>query len=122
MRERRNRSMIVHNASESSQLHFGLFLSNVLVGCVTALPIKPTEAKVRQMAVSSPHQRRGCGSIMMRSLESELVIKGYTLLSLHARVVALGFYEKLGYLRLGSEFFEVGIPHVKMEKSLVLKR
>jgi predicted GNAT family N-acyltransferase len=35
---------------------------------------------------------------------------------LHARIVAVGFYEKMGYVRQGELFTEVGIPHVLMQK------
>ena len=104
--------------SEISQLHFGLFVADDLIACVIASPISSTEAKVRQMAVSPPSQGRGYGRLILERLEAELATKGYTRFWLHARVVMLGFYEKLGYRRLGPEFVEVGIPHVKMEKCL----
>jgi predicted GNAT family N-acyltransferase len=35
---------------------------------------------------------------------------------MHARMTAVGFYTKLGYAKVGHEFREVGIPHVRMEK------
>jgi predicted GNAT family N-acyltransferase len=37
---------------------------------------------------------------------------------MHARKTAVGFYEKLGYKRIGNEFLEVTIPHYAMEKAL----
>jgi predicted GNAT family N-acyltransferase len=37
---------------------------------------------------------------------------------MHARKTAMGFYEKLGYEKIGDEFTEVTIPHYKMEKRL----
>jgi predicted GNAT family N-acyltransferase len=37
---------------------------------------------------------------------------------LHARLTAIGFYEKSGYVVSGGEFLEVGIPHVKMVKRI----
>ena len=33
-------------------------------------------------------------------------------------MTAVGFYEKLGYASVGHEFMEVGIPHLRMEKSI----
>jgi predicted GNAT family N-acyltransferase len=35
-------------------------------------------------------------------------------ITLHARVVVRGFYEKCGYTAEGTEFEEIGIPHIRM--------
>jgi ElaA protein len=37
---------------------------------------------------------------------------------LHSQKHAEGFYEKLGFTRLGEEFLEEGIPHVEMVKEI----
>jgi predicted GNAT family N-acyltransferase len=39
-------------------------------------------------------------------------------MTMHARVSATGFYEKLGYEIRGEQFDEVTIPHYIMEKVL----
>lgn len=104
---------------EIQQLHFGLFdESNNLMACAIAVVCSPKEAKIRQMAVSPEHQGKGCGSSIIHFIEAKLVKQGITHLHMHARMTAVNFYEKLGYVRGGQEFVEVGIPHVKMEKSL----
>jgi predicted GNAT family N-acyltransferase len=104
---------------EAFQIHFGLFddASN-LIACVIAVPLSPTEAKVRQMAVQESLQGRGYGRQIVCGLECHLAEFGYAHLSLHARTSAVGFYEKLGYTTIGQEFMEVGIPHYRMEKCL----
>jgi hypothetical protein len=43
---------------------------------------------------------------------------GYHTLMMHARVTAIGSYEKLGYVKRDGEFTEVTIRHVIMEKML----
>jgi len=104
---------------EQQQMHFGLFeQNNHLVACVIAVAISSTEAKIRQMAVDREHQGKGHGRNIINSLEEHLAQQGYRHLSMHARVTAIGFYEKLGYARAGDEFKEVGIPHVQMEKAI----
>ena len=104
---------------ESQQQHFGLFdESGNLVACAIAVVFSANEAKIRQMAVATEHQGKGCGNSIIHSIEAKLVQQGITYLHLHARLTAVRFYEKLGYVRVGQEFVEVGIPHVKMEKSL----
>jgi len=37
-------------------------------------------------------------------------------ISLHAREVAVAFYESMGYTTVGEPFLEVGILHMKMTK------
>src|SRR5262245_48057508 len=63
---------------EENQLHFGLFESDGdLLACVVAVPLSPTEARIRQMAVSPAHQRRGLGERMMGELEKTLRARGF---------------------------------------------
>ncbi|OYV06044.1 MAG: hypothetical protein CFE26_08435 [Verrucomicrobiales bacterium VVV1] len=105
-------------SNERDQLHFGLFDEDELVACVIAVVLSPNEAKIRQMAVSPEHQRKGCGRLIIEGLERNLAARGVTHFSMHARRSAVGFYEKLGYSTIGEEFTEVGLPHARMEKSL----
>ena len=43
---------------------------------------------------------------------------GYSILSMHARKNAIGFYEKMGYHVASDEFIEITIQHYVMEKRL----
>lgn len=104
---------------EKDHLHFGLFeRGDDLVACVVVVPISSTEARIRQMAVSPPHQRKGHGERLMGELENNLRGRGIQTLVLNARTSAVGFYEKLGYAVTGGEFLDVTIPHVRMIKSV----
>lgn len=106
-------------ADEENQLHFGLFgPGNHLVACAVAVRVSPTEARIRQMAVSPPHQRKGLGQRILRELESNLEARGFRKLVMKARMSAAGFYEKLGYKIVGEEFVDVTIPHVTMIKTV----
>ena len=105
---------------EKDQGHFGLFEdSGRLIACVIAV-IHPTDtARIRQMAVRTSHQGQGHGRALVLWLETYLASRNIVQLHLHARISAVGFYEKSGYRRQGPEFFEVGLPHVRMEKRVV---
>jgi predicted GNAT family N-acyltransferase len=105
--------------AEKDQLHFGLFDdSSTLIACVIAAPLSSNTARLRQMAVLPSQINKGYGSNLLRLLENYLVEHGFRSVCLHARSTAIGFYQKLGYLKNGSIFIEVGIPHVHMEKGL----
>ncbi len=103
---------------EESDFHFGLFDSDNLCACVIATPYGPGQYKIRQMAVREDLQQQGLGRQLMLQTEQALRDAGANELTLHARDIATGFYEKLGYLAVGDWFTEVGIPHLKMCKAL----
>jgi ribosomal protein S18 acetylase RimI-like enzyme len=106
-------------AQEGDQLHFGLFEpDDNLVACVVAVRLSPTEARIRQMAVSPPHQRRGLGTRILRELEADLRGRGFTSFVLHARASAVDFYGRLGYTVVGDEFISVTVPHFRMVKAV----
>jgi len=106
-------------AAECQQLHFGWFGEcGELVACVIAVPMAEGVAKIRQMAVRREHQGHGHGRRIIREMEQHLARLGFVHLAMHARMTAVDFYSKLGYAMVGTEFMEVGIPHLKMEKAI----
>jgi predicted GNAT family N-acyltransferase len=108
--------------AERDQPHFGIFLcGEILVACVIAATLSEDEIKIRQMAVRSDLQGQGYGRALMIHVQDRLAAGGTRILSLHARSHVAGFYESLGFTRTGDEFTEIGIPHVKMVKSVPIK-
>jgi ribosomal protein S18 acetylase RimI-like enzyme len=104
-------------SGEKSQLHFGFFEPDeILVGCVVAVPLSATDVRIRQMAVSPSHRRKGLGRRIMDELEKDLKARGFRHFVLDARTSAVGFYQKLGFTGVGGEFLEVTVPHLRMEK------
>ncbi|MDR2955802.1 MAG: GNAT family N-acetyltransferase [Prevotella sp.] len=74
--------------------------------------------KLRQMAVDNNDQGLGFGKSMLKFAELVASDKGFDKIVLHARKVAIGFYQKYDYKIIGEEFMEVEMPHYKMEKQL----
>ena len=104
-------------SQERSQIHFGLFDGGAIVACAIAVALSETGIKIRQMAVSQKHQGQGHGRRLILSIEDYFRRKGRNYFTMHARLTAVAFYEKLGYVRTGLEFAEVGLPHIKIEKT-----
>jgi ribosomal protein S18 acetylase RimI-like enzyme len=75
-------------------------------------------ARMKAVAVDTLFQGKGIGKSMVEEFENEARRRGFKKIFLHARKVVVEFYEKLGYLSFGEEFYEVTIPHLKMSKSL----
>ena len=90
-----------------------------IVGCVMLQPAGEDTARLRQMAVAESLQGKGLGRILVENAEEAAVENGFIRITLHARLPARGFYEKLGYSAAGPVFTEVSIPHIAMHKSLV---
>ncbi|MDX1684688.1 MAG: GNAT family N-acetyltransferase [Saprospiraceae bacterium] len=105
--------------AEYEQFHFGSYSTDGrLVGCLTLVALPEGEYKMRQVAVNTEEQNRGVGKALVDYCENWVQQNGGRKILLHAREEAVGFYEKLKYLKIGDRFNEVGIPHFKMVKSL----
>jgi predicted GNAT family N-acyltransferase len=103
-------------AAEATDVHLAAWDASDVIGGVLLRSVEEGVGKLRQMAVS--WQRRGVGAILVRALEDEARRRGMRHLVLHARDHATGFYARLGYAADGPPFLELGIPHVRMTKTL----
>jgi predicted GNAT family N-acyltransferase len=74
--------------------------------------------KVGRVAVVATHRRHGVGTAIMERLHEIARAEKRALLWCHAQLTAVGFYERLGYVRSGTTFVEAGIDHVRMEIDL----
>ncbi|MGZ3837420.1 MAG: GNAT family N-acetyltransferase [Flavisolibacter sp.] len=104
---------------EKSDLLIGAFEKEHMIGCCILTPRENGLVQLRQMAVASDHQGRGIGSAILLFAENLARQHQYTVLMMHARNPVMDFYKKSGYETAGGEFFEVGLGHHKMQKSLV---
>jgi ribosomal protein S18 acetylase RimI-like enzyme len=78
------------------------------------------EAQIRYMAIDTPQQRKGLGSLLLRELESRARTLGAATIVLDARESALGFYRKQGYHAVGTgHVLFQQIAHLRMSKHLV---
>jgi ribosomal protein S18 acetylase RimI-like enzyme len=89
-----------------------------MLGCCMLVEEDPSTIRLRQMAVLNDLQGKGIGRALMNFAENLARDRGYKKVSMHARKNAIGFYEKMGYKKVGDEFKELTIPHHIMEKKL----
>ena len=90
----------------------------VIVACMSLKPLAEGVLKMQQVAVSVHRQGEGIGRELVEFAEGLAKRAGADLIVLHAREAVIGFYEKLGYKRVGERFTEIGVPHFKAEKRL----
>lgn len=104
--------------NDEPDFHLACYHEGRLVGCLILKALSPTEFKMRQFAVADDCQRRGVGTALVAFAERFALERGFRVIELHARETAVPFYEKLGYQSVGGRFFELNIPHFKMQKIL----
>jgi predicted GNAT family N-acyltransferase len=103
---------------EKNNLHIVAYEDERMLGCCMLIEEDPQTVRLRQMAVMNDLQGKGIGKALMQFAENLARDRGYKRITMHARRNATGFYEKMGYKRVGKEFEEITIPHYVMEKEL----
>ncbi|MCS6934871.1 MAG: GNAT family N-acetyltransferase [Chitinophagales bacterium] len=103
---------------DEHDLHVAAIENGKLLACLTLSDTGDKSLKIRQVAVCPQRQRKGLGTALNTAAEEYARSKGYVMLYCHARITAASFYERLGFKRVGEEFTEVTIPHIKMVKIL----
>lgn len=103
---------------ERHDIFIGVFDEDEILGCCVLTPENGDTVRLRQMAVAYGLQQKGIGTTIMAYAEGIARDRRYKYLVMHARAVATGFYERLGYTIVGDQFTEVNIPHYMMGKKL----
>lgn len=91
-----------------------------VVGCVL-FHRQGEGGRLYQMAVLPEYRSRGIGARLVETLEQLARSWGVNKIYLHGRDYAVGYYESLGYEKVGDPFIEVTIEHFRMEKTLTGK-
>jgi predicted GNAT family N-acyltransferase len=76
------------------------------------------DARIGRMAVLMAWRGRGVGGALLQALIALARERGCGETRLHAQTHAAGFYRKFGYVAVGDEFMEAGIPHIEMRLAL----
>ena len=74
--------------------------------------------KIGRLAVLGAHRRAGVGTALMLELHEIAAARSLGRVWCNAQTIAVPFYEHLGYTVESEPFFEAGIEHVRMARSL----
>jgi N-acetylglutamate synthase-like GNAT family acetyltransferase len=88
-----------------------------VIGCVL-IAFSAGVAKARQLAIDDAYRGQGIGTELMKRAEKDILARNIGTVTLHGRVTARGFFERLGYTARSEVFTEVTIPHILMQKDL----
>jgi ribosomal protein S18 acetylase RimI-like enzyme len=107
------------NEGDATGMHFGLYDSNQLLGILRLDSMEIGISQIRFMAVETSNQGKGIGENLMLFAEEISKNRGDKKIILHAREIALGFYEKMGYQLIEKSHLLFGeIQHYLMEKNI----
>jgi len=84
------------------------------IGCARLLP----DGHIGRMAVLPTWRRHGVGRALLAAAMQAAQTRGLTTLRVSAQTHAAGFYERAGFVVVGDEYEEAGIPHRAMQKKL----
>lgn len=121
LRPHQSPETIVYDAEEDPDtLHIGAFLGPELIGTGTIHRDPPDRFRIRGMAVLEAQRGAGVGSAILERLIDHARSRGASLIWCNARVPALSFYERSGFVPVGERFDEPHIgPHSRMELYLI---
>lgn len=103
------------DGEDDAATHFlALTEAGQAIGCARLLP----NGQIGRMAVLPDHRGTGLGRRLLNEAVEEAKRQGLLQVHLHAQTHALDFYRKAGFLPVGGEFMEAGIPHQAMELTL----
>jgi predicted GNAT family N-acyltransferase len=95
---------------EDSAQHFLVFGNGSAVGTGRLL----RSGKIGRMAILQALRGNGLGRRLLDKICEHARALGFSSVYLHAQRHAEGFYRKSGFVPVGEEFLEAGIPHIKM--------
>lgn len=99
--------------------HLAVVDGDVVVAVGSFSPSGEGAVRLRGMAVEPSRQSQGLGGLLLDRAVERLTRAGdVTLLWANARMPALAFYERHGFVAVGEPFDEVGIPHVRVERAI----
>jgi predicted GNAT family N-acyltransferase len=84
------------------------------IGCARLLPY----GHIGRVAVLAAHRGRGIGDALMQCMLALAAEIGHRRVMVNAQTHALAFYERHGFVAVGDEYDDAGIPHRAMERDL----
>lgn len=104
---------------DNDSLHLVLYTDGKVAACVRFFYDRNTKKYyLGRLCVLKEYRGRHMGEMLVREVEVRVKNLGGTVVALSAQVRASGFYEKLGYKKMGDIYYDEYCEHIHMEKSL----
>lgn len=99
---------------DASATHFLAQKNGLPIACARL----KADGQIGRMAVLVDYRNAGTGTKLLQFVLQTSAEKSLDSVYLHAQVTAIAFYEKHGFVSLGDVFYEAGIPHRAMLKTI----
>jgi predicted GNAT family N-acyltransferase len=86
-----------------------------IVGTARLRKDSAEKIKIERVAVLKEERGNGVGQELMIRAIKDAGLDGTRTTAIHAQCHAQTFYEAIGFIQIGEEFEEAGIPHIYME-------
>ncbi|NBC82607.1 MAG: GNAT family N-acetyltransferase [Bacteroidetes bacterium] len=106
--------------SERDEIHAVAIEKDHVVGVALLKENGNGTLRMRQVAIERAFQGKGLGRELVTFAEKVAKFNGCSCVELLTRSTSSPFYRKLGYKETGHEVKEMGIPHIPMQKELIL--
>jgi len=107
------------DGKDQSAWHLMAIEDDKLVAYTRILPpgVSYSDPAIGRVVTSSSKRRSGLGKeLMKRSIEACEKLFGKISITLSAQVYLEDFYKSLGFIVVGEEYLDDGIPHIKMSR------
>jgi GNAT superfamily N-acetyltransferase len=105
---------VVEIDTDADALHFGAFYNNQLVSVVSLFE-DGTDYQFRKFAVAVEMQGKGIGTLVLQYITDFARLQGGTRLWCNARVAAINFYLRAGFVATGKKFTKGGLDYEIIE-------
>lgn len=102
-----------HDEYDLTATHFVAIAEGEVVGTLRLIQ-QPEHMKIGRVAVRQSFRGRGIAGALIAAAMDHARARGQDRFYLTAQSDKLGFYEKLGFVAFGPEFFDGGMPHRAM--------
>jgi GNAT superfamily N-acetyltransferase len=99
-------------------IHFGAFKDDKLAGVVSLFQ-SGTDFQFRKLAVDLSEQKKGVGNSLLTYITAYTQENGGSRIWCNARVTAIGFYLKAGFIQTGQFFSKNGYDYETIEKAII---
>ncbi len=99
---------------DPSATHVLAHQNGLCIGTGRLVDLDHRQAQIGRMAVLAQFRGKGIGKRLLETLIELARSRGTEMIILHSQVVAIPFYEKLGFQAEGPVYDEAGIPHRNM--------
>ena len=99
---------------DETAIHVLAYQDGQCIGTARLVNLGNQSMQIGRMAVLTQYRGNGIGKRILEELIELSRKQGTSSIILHAQIIAIAFYEKLGFLPEGPEYLEAGIAHRNM--------